>query len=208
AFSGPSKKVVIASPTFEALGAYADAAKAQVAKVPLTANYAHDMGAMLKAAGSDAGLIYICNPNNPTASVTPRADIEDCLRKLPRHTYVLIDEAYHDFAVGTPGYSSFIEQPMDDSRVIVARTFSKIYGLAGMRLGYAVAAKETAQKMREYRLEDSLNAFVIRCGLASLDDAAGHKQAQERNARDRDEFVRQAGARKLKVIPSATNFVM
>src|SRR5438270_6864479 len=77
-----------------------------------------------------------------------------------------------------------------------------------MRLGYAVAMKETARKLGERRLEDSLNALVIRCGLTSLDDSAGHLQAQQRNARDRDEFMRQCATRKLKTIPSYTNFVM
>src|SRR5207248_532590 len=92
--------------------------------------------------------------------------------------------------------------------LIVARTFSKIYGLAGMRLGYAVAPKPTAALLGAQKLEDDLNALVIRCAMTSLDDAAGHKQAQQRNARDRDEFLRQAQSRKLACIPSYANFVM
>jgi histidinol-phosphate aminotransferase len=208
AFCGPRKNLVTASPTFEALGHYAETVGARTTKVPLTSKYAHDLEAMAAAASSSTGLIYICNPNNPTASITPRAEIEAFLRKLPNSTYVLLDEAYHDFAMGQPGYVSFIEQPVDDPRLIVARTFSKIYGLAGMRLGYAVAAKPTAELLRNQKLEDDLNALVIRCGLTSLQDSAGHKQARERNARDRDEFVRLAQARKLACIPSYTNFVM
>src|SRR5215467_3039257 len=208
AFSGPGRKLVMAAPTFEAIGSYSSSVEAQVVKVPLAADFSHDLGAMLRAAGTDAGLVYICNPNNPTGNVTPRADLEAFIAKLPKTTRVLIDEAYHDFVPASADYASFLDRPLDDSRVIVARTFSKIYGLAGMRLGYGVATKDTAAEMRKHRLEDSLNIFVMRCALASLDDAAGYRQAVQRNANDRDEFIRQTAARKLKPIPSCANFVM
>jgi len=208
AFTGPGKKLVMAAPTFEAIGDYGEAVQAHVIRVPLAANFAHDLGAMLKAAGDDAGLVYICNPNNPTGNLTPRADLEDFIRKLPRNTRVLIDEAYHDFVPAGPDYASFMDRPMDDDRIIVARTFSKIYGLAGMRLGYGVTGKVTAAELRKHRLQDSLNIFVMRCALIALNDAAAHQHAVQRNAADRDEFLRQAAARKLKAIPSAANFVM
>ncbi|HEY6969149.1 MAG TPA: histidinol-phosphate transaminase [Candidatus Angelobacter sp.] len=208
AFTGPGRKLIMAAPTFEAMDHYCSVVHANVIKVPLASNFAHDLGAMLRAAGPDTGLVYICNPNNPTGNLTPRADLEDFIAKLPKSTYVLMDEAYHDFVPATPDYVSFLDRPVNDDRVIVARTFSKIYGLAGMRCGYGIATKQTTKRLREQRLEDSLNIFVMRCALASLDDSAGHQRARDRNAADRDEFLRQASARKLKTIPSATNFVM
>jgi histidinol-phosphate aminotransferase len=208
AFTGPGKKVIMAAPTFEAIGSYGATVHADIIKVPLAANFAHDLGAMLRAAGPDTGLVYICNPNNPTGNLTPRRDLEDFIAKLPKSTYVLMDEAYHDFVGANPDYISFLERPVNDNRVIVARTFSKIYGLAGMRCGYGIAAKETAGKMRQHRLQDSLNILVTRCALTSLDDSAAHQVAQQRNAADRDEFFHQAAARKLTAIPSSTNFVM
>src|SRR5579864_9245188 len=208
AFTGPGRKLVMASPTFEAIGSYGEAANTEVARVPLARNFAHDLSGMLKAAGSDAGLVYICNPNNPTANLTPRADLEDFVRKLPGKTRVLIDEAYHDFVPGGPEYASFIDRPIHDDRIIVARTFSKIYGLAGMRLGYGVGAKNTIAEIRRYRSEDCLNVCVMRCALTSMDDTAAYQKSVERNAADRDEFQRQAATRKIKTIPSATNFVM
>jgi len=209
AFTGPGRKLVMAAPTFEAIGFYSSSVQAPIVKVPLAANLTHDLDAMLKAAGTDAGLVYICNPNNPTGNVTPRAEIDAFIAKLPKTTRVLIDEAYHDFVPSSADYVSFLDRPLaGDNRVIVARTFSKIYGLAGMRLGYGIAAQDTAAEMRRHRLEDSLNVFVMRCAMASMDDAAGYRQAVERNARDRDEFMRQAAARKIKPVPSCTNFVM
>ncbi|SRR6266700_527446 len=208
AFTGPGRKLVTATPTFEAIWSYADTVHAKTIKVPLAANFTHDLGAMLKAAGTDAGLVYICNPNNPTGNTTPRAEMEDFIHKLPKNSRVLIDEAYHDFVPAGPDYASFLDRPMDDHRIIVARTFSKIYGLAGMRLGYGIAAKDTAAELQKHRLQDSLNIFVMRCALTGLDDSAGHQLAVQRNAADRDEFIRQASARKLKTIPSSANFVM
>ncbi len=208
AFTEPGRKLVMAAPTFEAIGAYAEVANAEVVRVPLTAGFAHDLGAMLKAAGHDAGLVYICNPNNPTGNLTPRAELDDFLGKLPGNTRVLIDEAYHDFVPAAGGYASFLDRPLHDDRVIVARTFSKIYGLAGMRLGYGVSAKTTMREMRKYRTQDCLNICVTRCAVVSMDDAAAYQKAVQRNAADRDEFMRQAAARGIQPIPSATNFVM
>src|SRR5580692_3158528 len=137
AFLGPGKQLITALPTFEAISKCARTMGAEVAEIPLTRNYAHDLGAMLAHAGPSTGLVYICNPNNPTGSLTPRKDLEAFIRKLPSTTTVLIDEAYHHFVAPTADYASFIDRPIDDDRVIVARTFSKVYGLAGIRAGYA-----------------------------------------------------------------------
>src|SRR5260370_25863861 len=97
AFTGPGRKLIMASPTFEQTGRFAQTAGAEVVRIPLTKNFAHDLSAML-AAATDAGMIYICNPNNPTASITPRKDVDAFLSKVPAATHVLIDEAYHHFA--------------------------------------------------------------------------------------------------------------
>ena len=208
AFTGRGKKLIMAAPTFEAMDRYSRVAGAEVVKVPLAANFSHDVSAMLRAAGTDTGLVYVCNPNNPTGSVTPRRTLENLINELPKNVYVLIDEAYHDFVPVSADYISFLEHPVDEDRVIVARTFSKIYGLAGLRIGYAVTSAKTAKLLREQKLEDSQNIFAIRCALASLDDTAAHQQAAQRNADDRNEFFRQALARKLETIPSWTNFAM
>jgi histidinol-phosphate aminotransferase len=208
AFTGPGKKLIAAVPTFESSLAYSRNCGAQVVEVPLTASYAHDLEAILARTGTDTGLVYICNPNNPTASLTPRRDIEAFLRKVPANTYVLIDEAYHHFSTDSPEYVSFIEKPVDDPRVIVARTFSKVYGMAGLRLGYSVAAPQTTKLLEKGQLEDNGNMIALHCGLAALDDDAAMRAAVARNAADRKEFMRQAALRKLHTIPSYANFAM
>jgi histidinol-phosphate aminotransferase len=206
AFLAPGKNVVVADPTFEAMAEFAEAGGAEVRKVPLTANHAHDLEAMLKHADNNTGLVYICNPNNPTATLTPPNQVDQFIHSLPPQTVALIDEAYHHFAVGSPEYRSFM--PQADDRVIVMRTFSKVYGMAGIRLGYAVASPGTIKKMSAYRLPISVNTVAAAGGLASLEDEAAMKMAAERNANDRAEFAKEAAARKVIMIPSFANFAM
>jgi histidinol-phosphate aminotransferase len=110
--------------------------------------------------------------------------------------------------VDSPEYASFLERPVEDERLLVTRTFSKVYGLAGVRMGYGVAAPQRAEALRRRRLFDSTNQVALHGALAALDDAAALRAAVERNARDRAEFQRQAAQRKVKLVPSQANFVM
>ena len=115
------------------------------------------------------GLIYVCNPNNPTASITPKNQLRDFLGRTPRETMILLDEAYFHFA-DSPDYESVIPLVKDYPNLIVARTFSKIYGMAGLRCGYCVAQKETIDQMRRYQMWDSVNIMALAAASASLDD--------------------------------------
>ena len=207
-FLGPGKTLITAVPTFESIGRCAKALGAQVIELPLTNNYSHDLSALLARADAATGLVYICNPNNPTGSLTPRKDLEDFIRKLPPATTVLIDEAYHHFVGATPDYISFIDKPMDDDRVIVARTFSKVFGLAGIRVGYAVGAPEKIHALAARRLPEGLNAVGARAALVAYDDLDYVQMSEKRNAEDRQEFFNQAKARKVSGIASYTNFAM
>lgn len=210
AFLGPGKKLITALPTFEAIGRYAKVLGAEVVEVPLTKDYAHDLPAMLARADASTGLVYICNPNNPTGSLTPRKDLENFVRNLPPNTSVLLDEAYHHFvgAGANPDYISFLDQPMNDDRLIVARTFSKVFGLAGMRIGYAVGSPDKIHALSSRRLSEGLNAVGARCALTAFDDLDYVKFSANRNADDRQEFFAQAKSRNIAVIPSSTNFAM
>jgi histidinol-phosphate aminotransferase len=206
AFCSKGKNIILADPTFESMGEFATEAGAEVRKVPLTKTYAHDLDGMLQRTDANTALVYICNPNNPTASLTPAGDLETFIGKLPSTAVLVLDEAYHHFAMDVPEYRPFLDRASD--RVIVMRTFSKIYGMAGMRLGYSVASAATTEKMKAYLLPISVNSVAAAGGLASLDDDAAMKFAAQRNAADRGEFFKQAVSRKLHVIPSAANFAM
>jgi histidinol-phosphate aminotransferase len=208
AFLGTGRQLIQAAPTYEAMEDYAKSVGSEIVAVRLDQAFAHDLPGMLAHAGASTGLVYICNPNNPTASITPRPDMETFIRRLPATARVVIDEAYHDYATKSALYTSFIDQPLDDERVIVTRTFSKVYGLAGLRLGYAVAAPKTIAEMRKFVTENSLNAIVAEVVGMALGDTAGVKEFIRRNRDDRQEFVNSAGVRMLMPIDSHTNFVM
>ena len=207
-FLGPGKTLITAVPTFESIGRCAKALGAQVVEIPLDKNFSHDLPAMLARIDASTALVYICNPNNPTASLTPRKDLEDFIRRLPSTATVLIDEAYHHFVGATPDYTSFIDKPMNDDRVIVARTFSKVFGLAGIRVGYAVGAPEKIRALTARRLPEGLNAVGARAALVAYDDVEYVQMSEKRNANDREEFFNQAKARKVQGITSYANFAM
>jgi histidinol-phosphate aminotransferase len=201
---GPSKRLVYCWPTFEAAPGYAKSMGAQLVELPLTKSYAFDLDAMLDATKTGSGLVYICNPNNPTASITPYSDMKTFVDKVPASYAILIDEAYHHFAIGQPGYDTFLGNP----RVILARTFSKVYGMAGIRLGYAVATKENIAKMNPHKLDTNINAVACAGGLSSLEDDPAMQDAAKRMVADRQEFLKQASMRKIKTVPCVANFAM
>jgi histidinol-phosphate aminotransferase len=208
AFLGSGKRVVVGSPTYEAIGRYAKSMGTEVAEVRLNRDWAHDLPEMLARTDGRTSLIYICNPNNPTGSITPRKDIESFLAKLPSSSHVLIDEAYHHYMNPSGLYTSFLDHPADNPRVIVTRTFSKVYGLAGMRIGYGITSPEVAERIRIHQLYFSVSVASARAALAALDDTATVELNAKRNADDRQEFFNQANARMLRAIDSHTNFVM
>jgi histidinol-phosphate aminotransferase len=205
AFLGAGTPFVQAAPTYEAIEAYARAAGASIASVPLDRDFAHDLEAML-AHSAPGSLVYICNPNNPTASITPRKDLEAFVAKLPKNSYVLIDEAYHHYA-GRSAYQSFLDDPVQDDRLIVTRTFSAAYGLAGLRIGYGIAHPATVKKMRAHLTVGGVNEIAVNAAMAAIEDDAGLQMAVRRNLDDRQEFFNQAIARMLRPVASHANFV-
>lgn len=208
AFAGNGKHLMQASPTFEAMEHYARTAGSEIVSVPLNEEFAHDLDGMLARTSASTTLVYICNPNNPTASLTSRKAIETFISKLPATTRVLIDEAYHHYAGRSETYTSFIDQPIADDRLIVTRTFSNVYGMAGMRLGYAVASQKVIQQMQTFATGENLNAIVARAAGVALNDTEGVKEFVKRNTDDRQEFFNHAMGRMLKPIDSHANFVM
>jgi histidinol-phosphate aminotransferase len=208
AFLKPGRKLVQAAPTFPGLGKLAQAAAVEITNVPLTKRYEHDLDAMLDAARSSTGLVYIVNPNNPTGTLTPRKDIDTFIGKLPADVTVLIDEAYHHYVMPNKAYESFLDRHTDDPRVIVARTFSKIYGLAGMRIGYAVASPEMAKRLPAGFPSWSVSVVSARAASAALDDVEYVRLGIKRNTDDRQEFLNQVNERMVRALDSHTNFVM
>ncbi len=207
AWLGSGKTVVAAEPTFEAVLDYARVTRAEAVKVPLTGAHRHDLPAMAAACDARTGLVYVCNPNNPTGTVVPGAELRAFLDRVPATATVLVDEAYHHF-VEDPQYRSAGGWLKDLPNLIVVRTFSKIYGMAGMRLGYALASSANAKALGEHRFWNNTNAAVLAGALASLRDDA-HLQDQRRRLNQTRRRLCDALAADGRVfIPSEANFVM
>ncbi len=207
AFLGKDRPLVQALPTYPAIESYARAAGAEVISDPLNNRFQHDLDAML-AHSAGAGLVYVCNPNNPSATVIPRGDLENFISRLPASCHVLIDEAYHDYVVKSSVFASFLDRDLNDNRVIVSRTFSHAYGLAGLRVGYGIASAEAAKRMRAFVTQETVNTIAARAAIAALDDTAGLRESVKRNADSRQAFRNLATTRSLKPVDSHTNFVM
>ncbi|MEA2238388.1 MAG: histidinol-phosphate aminotransferase [Thermoanaerobaculia bacterium] len=205
ALTGPTRKLVMAAPTFEAIGTGARVAGAEVVNVPLDPSYAHDVAKMSAVVG--AGLIYICNPNNPTGSITARAAVRELLTKAPSASAILVDEAYFHYA-SSSDYESVIPLIASRPNLIVARTFSKIYGMAGLRCGYAISSRETIKLLAAQQAWDSINIMAIAAAQASLGDAQHVIEGRKRNDTTKADVV--ASLKKLgyEIIPSETNFIM
>jgi histidinol-phosphate aminotransferase len=206
AFAGPGRPIVAAEPTFEAVLIYAAAIRAEGVKVRLTADFRHDLPRMA-AAARDAGLVYVCNPNNPTGTLVGGEELAAFVAGVPQSVTVLVDEAYHHF-VEDPRYRSAVELLPKAPNLVVARTFSKIYGMAGLRLGYAVGSKERIERMAAFASFSNANAGVLAAALASLadPDLVPRQRALLNDARRW--LVGEMERQGRRTMPSETNFVM
>jgi histidinol-phosphate aminotransferase len=203
AFTSPQKSYVTADPGFETGMKMAEQSGARTVKVPLTKTYAHDVKAML-AAGSDAGVFYICNPNNPTGTLTPRADIEYLVANKPKDSIVLIDEAYIHLTEA-PSTVDLVKAGKD---VIVLRTFSKVYGLAGIRCGFIIARPDLADKVLQRGGFNFMPVTAVVAATASLKDPGLVSERRRINATIRQQTFDWLTRNGYSFIPSESNCFM
>ena len=202
AFTSPTQPYVTADPGYEAGMRAASLKGAKILKVPLTPTYAHDVKAMV-AADPNAGVIYICNPNNPSGTITSREDIEYALEHKPKGAILLIDEAYIHFSDATPS----LDLVKADKDVIVLRTFSKLYGMAGVRCGFAVARPDLLAKISFYG-QNALSIMAVAAANASLEDPHIIPARKKINADIRNATFEFLTANNYKFIASQSNCFM
>ncbi len=202
AFTSPERAYVTADPGYEAGMRAASLNGAAVIKVPLTATHAHDVKAMI-AAAPRGGVFYICNPNNPTGTTTPRAEIEYALAHKPAGSILLIDEAYIHFSDATPS----LDLVKADKDVIVLRTFSKLYGMAGVRCGLAVGRPDLLKKLNYYGM-NAMPIMAVAAATASLEQPDLIAQRKASNAAIRQQTFDWLLANNYKFIPSESNCFM
>jgi histidinol-phosphate aminotransferase len=200
AFTSPQRSYVTADPGYEAGMFAAETVKARVVKVPLTKTYAHDVKAMT-AAAPDAGVFYICNPNNPTGTLTPHSDIEYLVENKPKGSIVMVDEAYIHFC-DAPSALDFVKAGKD---VVVLRTFSKTYGMAGLRCGFAIARPDLLEKITNRAGWNSMPVTAVVAASASLKDSGLVPERKRINANIRQETFHWLDRNGYSYTPSEAN---
>jgi histidinol-phosphate aminotransferase len=209
AFTTRERGLVTAAPTYEAPTNRARILGVPLHAPPLDAALRLDLDAMCGLAGQ-AGLVFFCNPNNPTGTLYGGPAMRDAVARALRASpdvIVLVDEAYHEY-VEDPTYESMVPLALAEPRVIVSRTFSKIYGMAGIRLGYGIGQPATLRRMLPHRLGNSVNLFAAAAGAASLGDAGHVARERARNSEAREYTRRFFTDLGYAVTPSHTNFVL
>ncbi len=207
AFLTPELNLVAPRPTFEAVLEYAKIGSSTGITIPLTDEHRQDLPKMAAACTSKTGIVYLCNPNNPTGTIVTRDEMADFVQKISPTTLILVDEAYFEF-VGDPRYSSATEFIAAHPNVVVARTFSKIYGMAGMRLGYGIGEKQTVARIATQLTQDSTNAAALAAALASLDDMENLALTKQKLTATRKWLCTELDKDHRSYIPSHGNFVM
>ena len=146
----------------------------------MKSNYRHDLKAMLKAIKKNTRLVYIANPNNPTGTIVTKEELEDFSRKVPEHVLVVMDEAYFEY-IDDPDYPDSFKYLREGKNILILRTFSKVYGLAGVRLGYGIAAQEIIASLAKLRVSFNVNRLSQIAGMAALDDDQHVEKSQGDN---------------------------
>lgn len=208
AFTSASKPLATAWPTFENPRDTAKKTGTEVRAVPLDANLKIDIDKLVEAS-KGAGLVFFCNPNNPTATVHSGdvvADFVKRVRAASPDTVILIDEAYHDY-VTDPSYRTAMDIAKSTPKVFVARTFSKAYGMAGLRIGYAVGDREVIKTLNSYRMPYAVNLPTIAAAVAALNNQAHIDQERARNTAVRQFTVKAFDQMGFKATDSQTNFI-
>lgn len=176
--AAPGGRILQANPTYENAMRYAEPFPYQVVRVPLTSDSAHDVNEMRRLAEGwqEPTVVYICNPNNPTGSITPSAYLEDWFSSASDNIFFIVDEAYYPL-VDDSRYWSADKWAKERSNIVVCRTFSKLYGIAGLRIGYGICDTETAERLTLYINRSSPNTLAVVAASAALEDEDWHENS-------------------------------
>jgi len=201
--------VVSADPTYDDLPTRCEKIKATWIKVPLKADYTHDLDAMEKAINKDTKLVYICNPNNPTGTIVDVAKLKDFCERVSKKVPVFVDEAYIDY-LPDPAATTLIESVKKGQNLIIARTFSKVYGLAGLRIGYVIAQPAMIDLLGHYSAAGgyALSLPAITAALASYNDKPYIDDVKKKMEASKSFLYETLKKEGYTYIPSHTNFVM
>ncbi|MCA0375673.1 MAG: histidinol-phosphate aminotransferase family protein [Gemmatimonadetes bacterium] len=205
AYNMDGGEIVAPWPTFEDLPRWGDTLKMRVHRVPLDHNLDHDLYQMDAKIGGATKLVFVCNPNNPTSNLNDDKALRDFVGTASKRALVVVDEAYIDF-VDTPGHKSMVDLVLKGENVVVSRTASKLHGLAGLRVGFAIARADIVRKLQQYVTGDP-NVFGLHAANASLQDTEYQTFAKAKNREGRTLLLDTLAKLGKKAAPSQTNFV-
>jgi len=199
------------APTFGAVHGFCEAEGMAVVRVPVNPDFTTNLGALKTAADNISGpvLINLCNANNPTGTICDHEELRDWVTGAPANQLFLIDEAYVDYAAQNPDFKSLLPLVRGElENVIITRTFSKVYGMAGMRVGYGIAAPGTMKGLKPFTMSYNLSAAGVAAAMASLEDSAFYQYSLKSNAAAKTTLLKTLDALSLRHIPSSANFVL
>lgn len=207
AFFEPGDHILTSHGTFVSLRAMAKMNRVEYRTVPITSAYSFDLDAILAAINAQTRVIYLCNPNNPTGAMIPESDLVQFLQKVPEDRLVIVDEAYYEFS------QSLSQEYPDSTRlgfknVLTLRTFSKAYGLAGIRLGFGIAEEYIIQVLHKVKLTFNPNLLAQAAGVAALKDEAFLNKTIRNNQAEMAKFYALFDRLAIPYVPSFANFVM
>ena len=205
-FLDADSEIIMGSPSFVMYRISAMAMGADVVEVPLR-SHTLDLPAMLKKVGKRTRIVFICNPNNPTGTIVKRKEVETFLRKLPDHVCAVFDEAYFEY-IDDPEFADGMDCFKSDGGVVVLRTFSKIYGLAGLRVGYGFLPDDVVDAFNRVRNPFNVNQAAQEAALAALDDDEHVRNSIEFNRRGKEILYSELRRIGLDWIPTQANFVL
>ncbi|MFH1394682.1 MAG: histidinol-phosphate transaminase [Candidatus Omnitrophota bacterium] len=206
AFINPGDEVIISSPTFSVYKIAATIENAVIKEIPAR-NYKYDLEAMYKAITKNTKIIFIANPDNPTGTYVPDNDLRAFVEKVPKDIFVFIDEAYYEFARGGDYPETLDMIKRQDRNVIIARTFSKAYGLAGLRVGYSVAREDIAMLLNKVREPFNVNSIAQAAAIAALEDKEHLQASVNLVLSEKEKFYQKFKSLGLEYIPTRANFI-
>jgi histidinol-phosphate aminotransferase len=204
----PGEEVIVSKPTFLVYHIASMVEGAEVRVVPMK-DFKYDLEGMLEAVTPKTKMIFIANPDNPTGSYVNRDELELFLGSLPEDIVVFIDEAYYEFAKGGDYPETLRLTEREDRNIIVSRTFSKAYSLAGLRVGYAVARRDVAEAVNKVREPFNINSLAQAAALAAIKDKTGHVEKCVKLVwKEKEKFCETFDSIGVRYIPSRTNFIL
>jgi len=201
-----SDSAVMAAPSFVVYPLATQSVGARSIQLPLTTGYRHDLAGMAAAATSDTKVIFIANPNNPTGTINTSVEFAAFMERVPEGVLVVVDEAYIEY-VQSGDYPDSLKYLREGREIVILRTFSKIYGLAGLRIGYGISQKEIITELNKVRPPFNTNSIAQAAALEALEDEEHVKKSVEINEEGKAYLYEQLGQLGIEYLPTEANFI-